>query len=422
MLKANNGKRLRIAMVMMVVGMACGWATAQSEEKPQPANKTVRPGMSAKTSEATSSPSAREHAVRGRPDSSEELHIFSDAPRVRRFLYEPPRRQFERELDAASSGTAEVAKQHLEELSNTIAKRIHALDETLAKVRASLEKAQGDERRADRSRIEWLEKQRQLELEKLRLVETRLAQLRSEMTAAAGEGTTQPISAPRLGVLGFFRDRALDLCDLFRFRFHIPRGYRSIGLKARATCLAQAGFIYFDGKNAGLDRRGVGVWREKRLEGGLGPVYFSKVADEMIAGNRYTDMRCPWSRLYRRGIVRNGVFWDDGRSHPLSCGFEFHLFIFGVECETYPLEWLDAVIGWVGLDSANDDESRLARQWYEWQTIPELKVRDEWQEKFTPPKNISPPAEEKTAPLAKQKPPTSEEPLEPKKTEQEQEK
>jgi len=230
-------------------------------------------------------------------------------------------------------------------------------------------------------------------------------------TAAVGIERWETIPPPRFGLVGFVLDRALDLCDLFRFRLHVPNGFRSIGFKARGTCLAQAGFVYFDGKSAGIDRRGLGIWRERRLEGGIGPIYFSRVFDEMIAGNRYTDVRRPWSRLYQRGIVRSSVFWDDGRLHPLSCGGEVQLFVFGLEFEVYPLEWLDAAIGWVGLDPFNDDDSRIVRRWYQWQTIPELKVRDEWQETYRPAKKVAPPSEEKVAPRRRARAPMTEKPI-----------
>lgn len=229
--------------------------------------------------------------------------------------------------------------------------------------------------------------------------------------AVALESVTEPLGyaiaseAPeavlgqRLGIKGFLRERALDLCDLFRFRFHVSRGYRSVGFKARGTVLAQAGMIYFDGQSAGIDRRGAGVWRARRFEGGIGPAYFSDVSNEMISGNRFTDVHYPWSRLHRRGIVRNGLCWDDGRFHPLSCGAELQLFIGGLEFELYPLEWFDALLGWLGLDSSNDDESRILRRWAELQGIAELQVRDEWSESLEPKAEWPPVAEEIAPPL-----------------------
>jgi len=236
-------------------------------------------------------------------------------------------------------------------------------------------------------------------------------------TAEAVAESSEPIAIPRMGVLSFLRDRALDLCDLFRFRLHAPKGFRGVGVKARGTCLAQVGFIYSDGRSVGNDRRAVGVWRERRLEGGVGPVYFSRLFAERIAGNRYMDIRRPWSRMFRRGIVRNGIFWDDGRLHPLSAGAEIHLPVFGVEFEVYPLEALDAALGWVGLDPFNDDEGRLVRQWQLWQTIRELKVHDEWEESYDRVKKETLPTEKsaragiKVEMPAEKRPPSGELPL-----------
>lgn len=213
----------------------------------------------------------------------------------------------------------------------------------------------------------------------------------------------------------WFKDRALDLADFFRVRFHVPRGFRSVGLKVRATVLAQAGFIFFHGRSAGLDRRGVGQWKERRIEGGVGPLYFSKVKNEMISGNRFTDVDYAWSVLHERGIVRNGTFWDDGRYHPLSCGFELQLLFFGVEFEAYHLEPLDFIFGWVGFDPFQDDERRVLRRWDEILRIPELQVRDEWQVFVVdePPKKEpaeAPPAETE-APAEPEKPKPEEEKL-----------
>lgn len=208
------------------------------------------------------------------------------------------------------------------------------------------------------------------------------------------------------GAGGFLRDRLLDLGDLFRFRFHMPRGGRGIGIKARGTCLAQVGLVYFDGKSAGIDRRGAGIWDECRFEGGIGPAYLSSVQNEMARGNRYTDVRHPWSRLHKRGIVRNDLYWDDGRRHPLSCGTEFQLALFGLEVETYPIEWFDLVLGWVGLDPVNDDDCRLAARWDRLQTIPELAVRDEWSESLAQyeAKKPKPPEDTRRGRLVERKP------------------
>jgi hypothetical protein len=232
-------------------------------------------------------------------------------------------------------------------------------------------------------------------LDTLKQHERALAPEETEPAEWVHEELPPPLPEPTTGstIAGYFVDRALDLADFFRFRFHAPRGFRSVGFKVRGTALAQVGFIFFDGKSIGLDRRGVGIWRERRLEGGVSLLYFSKVHDEMIAGNRFTDVNDPWSRLHQRGIVRNGRFWDDGRLHPLSIGAEIQLFFFGTEFEVYPLEILDAPLGWFLLDSPQDDDSRIQRRWREIQASPELHVRSEWYNTFEhePPGGEEPP-------------------------------
>jgi hypothetical protein len=189
----------------------------------------------------------------------------------------------------------------------------------------------------------------------------------------------------------YFRDRLLDLADIFRFRVHVPRGFRSVGFKVRHTALLQAGFVYFEGVSYGFDRRGAGIWREKRLEGGVGPVYATEVWDDMVTGNEFTDLDRPWSKVKERRIVRDGIFWDDGRRHPLGQGFELQLGLFGVEFEAYPLEVVDFIVGWTTLDPFQDDFAYVIPRWKRLQRTPELQVRNEWEETLEP--------EEKAVPL-----------------------
>jgi len=176
----------------------------------------------------------------------------------------------------------------------------------------------------------------------------------------------------------YFCDRLLDLSDFFRVRVHRPKGLRSVGLKARATALVQAGAIYFHGGSYGFDRRALGIWRERRIEGGIGPLYATQVRSEALAGNYYLDDDQPWFELYDRRLVRNGLYWDDGRLRPLSIGAEAHVFFFGIEAEAYPLEMLDFLFGWVGIDAFDDDLATVIRKWGWLKTTPGLRVRDEW--------------------------------------------
>jgi hypothetical protein len=162
------------------------------------------------------------------------------------------------------------------------------------------------------------------------------------------------------GVLNYFRDRAYDFLDIFELRICAARHGAGFGLHARATALAQVGWIYFDGEKFGMDRRGIGLWRERKMEGGISLLHFSDVLDDVAYGNQFTDKDSAWSRAQYRGIVRNDVFWDDGRDHPLSIGAEVQLLILpGVEIAVYPTEAVDFVVGFLTLDPWEDDLSRI---------------------------------------------------------------
>lgn len=157
-------------------------------------------------------------------------------------------------------------------------------------------------------------------------------------------------------IKGYFRDRFFDLCDLFRFQIKIPRKEYCFNINARCTVLAQVGAGYFQGYNFGFDRRGAGLWREKKAEGGLSFLYFSSIENQMAFGNSFTDDQSDWSKFAPRGIVRNLPHWDDGRYNPLSIGFEAQFFFLpGINIGFYPEELFDFVTGIFGIDLKDDD-------------------------------------------------------------------
>jgi len=45
------------------------------------------------------------------------------------------------------------------------------------------------------------------------------------------------------GIIEYFRDRGEDLLDVLRLRFIVPDRAEGYGLKVRATCLAQVGYV-----------------------------------------------------------------------------------------------------------------------------------------------------------------------------------
>lgn len=158
----------------------------------------------------------------------------------------------------------------------------------------------------------------------------------------------------------YFQDRANDFLDIFRFRLSAAREAKGFGFHIRATCLAQVGALYFDGEHFGMDRRAIGVWREKRFAGGLSAVYFTDVTNDIVYGNRFTDVDDVWSEAQERGIVRNNIYWDDGRNHPFSIGAEVQLGILpGVDIGVYPTELVDFVVGIFTLDPWGDDLMRI---------------------------------------------------------------
>jgi hypothetical protein len=159
------------------------------------------------------------------------------------------------------------------------------------------------------------------------------------------------------GVIEYFRDRGEDLLDVFRLRFMVPYRAEGYGLKARVTSLAQAGYVHFNGSAFGMDRRAIGQVHEKRTEGGVSVVYFSRTQMEKVRGNDYLDSDAIWNQAAPRGIMRRGSSWDDGRLHPVSVGAEVELGAFGLDVGAYPTEAIDFVLGWLFLDIYKDDRS-----------------------------------------------------------------
>jgi hypothetical protein len=174
-------------------------------------------------------------------------------------------------------------------------------------------------------------------------------------------------------VLKYCRDRCYDFLDLFRLRLSAPKQAQGIGFHVRATCLAQIGVLYFSGEHFGMDRRAIGTWRENRMEGGLSLLYFTDVQNEMIWGNRFTDLGTSWSQVVERGIVRNNIYWDDGRHHPFSLGAELQVGLLpGIDVGLYPQEAIDFLVGFFTLDPSDDDLSRIEKLQARRERVPDV--------------------------------------------------
>ncbi|MCB2154318.1 hypothetical protein KQI84_05490 [bacterium] len=159
----------------------------------------------------------------------------------------------------------------------------------------------------------------------------------------------------------YVEDRVCDFADMFRLRVGVPRHGEGYGVKARATSLAQIGFVHYNGHYFGMERRALGLSEERRTEGGISVFYSS--ANEMIPnwGNQFLSANTLWSEIENRRIMRNYEYWDDGRGHFLSVGAEVATPILGIDVGVYPSEALDFVTGFVCIDPFNDDQLMLDR-------------------------------------------------------------
>jgi len=160
----------------------------------------------------------------------------------------------------------------------------------------------------------------------------------------------------------YWSDRLYDFTDLFRLQWGVPRDFKAFGAKVKITSLAEAGFVYFLGKKAGMERRAIGVIRQDKCEGGITPVYFTGVTEAAECGNYFLVPNTRWQQIRDRRIVRRGLFWSDGTLHPVALGFEIELFCFGgPDVQFYFCELGDFFAGWFGLDPRGDDLCHLGQ-------------------------------------------------------------
>lgn len=184
-----------------------------------------------------------------------------------------------------------------------------------------------------------------------------IKQLRQVMFVALSMMVFLPFPVSAMNpVARYGMDRLNDFADIFRIRLTAPHNGKSGGFHVRATQLAQVGIVGFQGQMVGMDRRGMGLWRQNRMEGGVGPLYFTSARTEPVIGNSFLDTESPWYHFANRQLVPTGQFYDDGRWRPLSLGAELELpFLPGFDIGLYPEEAIDFVVGFTTLDMFDDD-------------------------------------------------------------------
>lgn len=169
------------------------------------------------------------------------------------------------------------------------------------------------------------------------------------------------------------RDFLHDFGDMFRWDVSAGEG---IGIRVQPTELLQAGFIFADTAKIGWQERALGVWTEKRKEGGIGWNYYRDYVMKPIYGQ---------PTLFDREVRHRG--FDDfalrhnHEHHWLDIGLSVHLifvggglyispkeiFDFGFAIVNYPFALLRPNLVNYGLDPpeldfANDDTPAQLRK------------------------------------------------------------
>lgn len=160
-------------------------------------------------------------------------------------------------------------------------------------------------------------------------------------------------------VLQYGMDRLCDLADIVRIRGGIPQDAKAGGVKARATFLAQAGFVHFNGRYAGMNGRALGITAEDRTEGGLSALYGSKHETHAVLGNDFQRGDTRWSMVEDRRILLNLPYWDDGRGDLLGFGAEVATPLLAVDLGVSPSQAVDFVAGFLTIDPYKDDIARI---------------------------------------------------------------
>jgi len=150
-------------------------------------------------------------------------------------------------------------------------------------------------------------------------------------------------------------DRLYDLGDIFRIRGGVPQDGKGAGVKARATFLAQAGFVHFNGRYAGMNGRGLGVTSEDRTEGGLSALYGSKHETYAVCANDFQRGDTPWSAVEDRRLLLNLPYWDDGRGDLLGVGAEVATPLLAIDLGVSPSQAVDFLAGIFTIDPYKDD-------------------------------------------------------------------
>jgi hypothetical protein len=169
-----------------------------------------------------------------------------------------------------------------------------------------------------------------------------------------------------------FKDFALDLFDIFQLDLS---GGEGLLVNARATKLAQVGAGHEDVGKFGWNQRSLGLWRERRTEGGLSVLYYTDTAMVPMHGT---------STLFDRGYqIEDWTILHNEDHHWLDFGATAHVLFVGADANVSPKEAVDWAVGLLNIpmtlfpvhsllgirhdniDLANDDTASRLRKAHE---------------------------------------------------------
>jgi len=157
----------------------------------------------------------------------------------------------------------------------------------------------------------------------------------------------------------YMSDRGADFLDIFGIRIG---GGGTVYGRLRLTKFGMLGAGFFKGRWCGTHGRAAGLWREKRIEGGVSVLYETEYDRSEMRGNSFVqnEMFLPTSSRKPR---KNGLLPIDKRTWELQDD-DYHWGDFGIgigllavaaEVHVSPFELADFLLGIYGADVADDD-------------------------------------------------------------------
>jgi hypothetical protein len=166
-------------------------------------------------------------------------------------------------------------------------------------------------------------------------------------------------------VLGYTRDRFLDLVDIFELDLGVGPGLKAgVEYGVGRTTLG-----YVEAQRFGLDGRQVGTWSERNVAYGIFPASLAFAPFELVrgAGEVWEGLAVVGFEMGSLGVERTKREsfattatlygeasmvgpWHERPGDLCAVGAEAHLLILGARARVKPLEIVDFIVGIVGVD------------------------------------------------------------------------